>query len=229
MRVIDRMVAFPGPVGEVPGYLAEPEGDGPCGGIVVLEEWWGLDGHMRAVTRRLAAEGFVALCPDFFHGRLAADAEQAARLKASLSVEDGAADVLAAIDHLLGLPRVQPKRAGVIGFCLGGSFALEAAVRRSDLAAVSPWYAGRVGEFVDRVEEIRAPLFVPFGEVDPAIPLEVVRRFEAALQRAGKAAEVRVYAGAEHAFNNDTNPRYHPEAARDAWTRAIAFFRRHLR
>jgi carboxymethylenebutenolidase len=226
--VRDRTVSIPSPRGGLTGYQAEPADGAPHGGVVVIQEWWGIDEHMRDVTRRFAAEGFVALAPDLYRGRVTSDVEEARRLKESLPEADGAADVLAALDHLRAQPQVEPKRLGVVGFCMGGSFALDAAVSARDLAAVVPFYPGRVAEFVDRVEQIDAPVLAIFGAVDPAIPPDVVARFREALERAGKAAEVRVYEGADHAFLNDTSWRHHPEAARDAWARTVAFLRRHV-
>jgi carboxymethylenebutenolidase len=208
------------------GYFAEPEGDAPAPGIVVIQEWWGLDGHMLELTRRLAREGFVALAPDLYHGRVTDRPEEAMALSRGTSIEDGVADVLAAIAHLRSLPRVQPKKVGVIGFCMGGGYALEAAIRSPDVGAAAPFYGGRTGQLIDQLGRIQAPILAVFGAEDQSIPLEVVERFR---QAAGQRADVRVYPGAGHAFLNDTRPSYRAEQAADAWARAVALFKENLK
>lgn len=226
-EVRERVIALPTGTGSVPGHLAEPADGLTHAGVVVLQEWWGIDAHMRDILRRLAAEGFVALAPDLYHGTVTDDIGEAARLKDGLSLAAGAADSAAAVAHLRTLPNVGPTGPAVVGFCMGGSFALDLAVSLPGLSAVVPFYPGRLAEFVDRAGEIEAPLLGIFGDADPAIPVEVVDRFRMALERAGKPAEIRMYAGADHAFLNDTNPRFHPQAAEDAWRRCIDFLRRH--
>jgi carboxymethylenebutenolidase len=223
------MVSYPGGTGAASGYLAEPAGDAPAPGIVVIQEWWGVDEHIRELTRRFAREGFLALAPDLYHGRVTDKPEEAMALSRGTAVEDGTADVLAAIAYLKSLPRVQPKKVGVIGFCMGGGYALEAAIRSPDVGAAAPFYGGRTGQLIDRVDRIQAPLLAVFGAEDPSIPLEVVERFRQALAAAGKQADVRVYPGAGHAFLNDTRPSYRAEQAADAWARAVAFFKEHLK
>ncbi len=211
------------------GYLAEPAGGEPRPGVVVIQEWWGLDHHIRSVTDRFAAEGFVALAPDLYEGRVTDQPQEAMALLRGLSSEDGTARVLAAIAQLKGLARVQPKKVGVIGFCMGGSYALGVAVRSPDVGAAAPFYGGNTGQFIDQVGRIQAPVLAVFGAEDQSIPLDVVERFRAALQSAGKAADVRVYSGAGHAFLNDERPSYRAEQAADAWGRAVALFRENLK
>ena len=218
-------VHYPGGTGAAAGYLAEPRGDGPAAGVIVIQEWWGLDEHIREVTRRFASEGFVALAPDLYHGQVADQPEAAMALSRGLAVEAGTSDVLAAIAYLKSLPRVQPKKVGVIGFCMGGGYTLEAAIRSEDVAAAAPFYGGRTGQLIDQVDRIQAPLLAVFGAEDQSIPLEVVDRFRAALHAAGKRADVRLYPGAGHAFLNDQRPSYRAEQAADAWAAAVALFK----
>ena len=210
------------------GYLAEPAGAEPRPGVVVIQEWWGLDHHIRSVTDRFAAEGFVALAPDLYEGRVTDSPEEAMALLRGLSPEDGTARVMAAIAHLKGQARVQPKRVGVIGFCMGGTYALQAAIRSPDVGAAAPFYGGGTGQLIDEVSRIRVPVLAVFGAEDQSIPLDVVERFRAALQRAGKTADVRIYPGAGHAFLNDERPSYRAEPAADAWARAVALFKDNL-
>lgn len=226
MEVAARMTDFATALGRKRGYLAEPQDGRPHPGVVVIQEWWGLDEHIQEVTRRLAAEGYVALAPDLYDGQVARDPRGAMALMSALSVEDGVAKLLGAVDALVAHDRVRPKRVGVVGFCMGGSYALELALRSPQVAAVAPFYPGRVGDLMDRIPSIRAPMFVPFGAEDASIPLAVVDRFRETVQRAGLDVEIRVYPGCDHAFHNDTGPVYNEAAAKDAWARTLLLFAR---
>jgi len=213
------------------GYLARPD-DGaapgaPHPGVIVIQEWWGLDAHIRDVADRFAREGFVALAPDLYHGKTASEPDEARKLAMNLNRERAAADLAGAVRYLLDLPNVAPKKAGCIGFCMGGSMTLMLAAANADIAAGAPFYAGFMpppGELA----KIEAELFCAFGADDAGIPIEKVREFESTLRSHGKNAVVKVYEGAPHSFFNDTKPSYRPAAAADAWEHALSLFRRVL-
>jgi carboxymethylenebutenolidase len=226
--VIHSNVTYQASNGAKNGYLAEPADKEKHGGVIVIQEWWGLNEHIKDVTRRFANEGFIALAPDLYDGKIATDPQTAMKYMMGLKVEDGVATLLGAVNYLKSLKRVEPKKLGVVGFCMGGSYALELAIRSHDLAAVAPFYPGRVGQLIDQVNKITAPIFAPFGERDDSIPLDVVKRFQDALEKAGKTAEIKVYPGCDHAFLNDTGPSYNAEAARDAWQRTLKLFKEHI-
>ncbi|MCL8206867.1 MAG: dienelactone hydrolase family protein [Actinomycetia bacterium] len=228
MDVAGRMIHFPTRLGEQRGYLVEPQDGRPHPGAVVIQEWWGLDAHIQEVTRRLAAEGYVALAPDLYDGQVARDPERAMALMTALPVEDGVEKLVGAVEALVALDRVEPKRVAVVGFCMGGSYALELALRSPRIAAVAPFYPGRIGALLDRLPAIRVPMFVPFGGADASIPLAVVDRFRETAQRAGMDVEIKVYPGCDHAFHNDTAPVYNEAAAKDAWARTLLLFARAL-
>jgi carboxymethylenebutenolidase len=221
-------VTYPSANGPKNGYLAEPADGKKHAGVIVIQEWWGLNEHIKDVAKRLANEGFIALAPDLYDGKVATDPQTAMRYMMELKVEDGVATLLGAVNYLKTLERVEPKKLGVVGFCMGGSFALELAIRSRDLAAVAPFYPGRVGQLIDQVYKITAPVFAPFGEKDGSIPLDVVKRFQDELAKAGKTAEIKVYPGCDHAFLNDTGPSYNAEAAKDAWQRTLTLFKKYL-
>lgn len=223
------MVTFPSNGGTAPGYLARPEGSGPWPGVIVIQEWWGLEEHIKDVARRFAAEGFVALAPDLYHGAVATEPDEARKLAMAMQLDAAMRDIQGAINYLKGLPEVSPKKVGVIGFCMGGRLAVHTAIRSADVGAVAPFYPGGVDGAFGELDKIQAPIFAAFGDQDQGIPLGVVERFRQLLQQLGKQAEVKVYPGAPHAFFNDTRPSYRPEAAADAWQKVLALFRSVLR
>src|SRR5690242_17085696 len=120
------MIDFPSPSGTTPGYLALPEGGiGP--GVVVVQEWWGLVDHIKDVAERFAAEGFVALAPDLYHGRTTKSPDDAQKMLMALNISAAGAEILAAAHYLLEHGIVSPQKVGTVGFCMGGQLALYAA------------------------------------------------------------------------------------------------------
>jgi len=209
------------------GYLARPDDGASHPGVVVLQEWWGLDEHIKDIARRLAREGFVAIAPDLYRGEVADEPDEARKLALNMNREQAMKDVGGALRYLLALPEVAPKKAGCIGFCMGGSLTLALAVSSDDIAAAAPFYGGLIPP-PDQIARMGAEVFAAFGADDGGIPIENVRKLEQALADGGKRAEVKVYDGAPHSFFNDTRPSYRAEAAADAWQRAVALFRRVL-
>lgn len=220
-------VTYPANGVEGMGYLARPDDKAPHPGVVVIQEWWGLDEHIRDVTRRVASEGFIAVAPDLYHGEFAQEPDEARKLAMHMNREQAMKDVSGALHYLLAIPEVSPKKAGCIGFCMGGSLTLALAVAAPEVAAAAPFYAGMQPP-PDQLALIQAEIFAAFGADDGGIPIENVRKFEDALASHGKRAEVKVYEGAPHSFFNDTRPSYRAEAAADAWERSLALFRRVL-
>ncbi|HZP56542.1 MAG TPA: dienelactone hydrolase family protein [Dehalococcoidia bacterium] len=217
------------PANGVPGmgFLARPDDDAAHPGVIVIQEWWGVDDHIRDVARRLAGEGFVALAPDLYHGESASEPDEARKLVMHMNREQAMKDLTGAVAYLRSLPRVAPKRLGCIGFCMGGSLTLALAAASPEIAAAAPFYAGMQPP-PEQLAKIDAELFCAFGADDQGIPLETVRKFETTLKDHGRRVEVKVYDGAPHSFFNDTRPSYRPEAAQDAWARSLALFRRAL-
>jgi carboxymethylenebutenolidase len=138
--------------------------------------------------------------------------------------EQAMKDVSGALRYLLAISEVSPKKAGCIGFCMGGGLTLALAVASPEVAAAAPFYAGMQPP-ADQLARIQAEIFAAFGADDGGIPIENVRKFEETLASLGKRAEVKMYDGAPHSFFNDTRPSYRPEAAADAWQRSLALFR----
>jgi len=220
-------VTFPSAGTTAHGYLAlPPSGQGP--GVVVIQEWWGLTDHIADVTRRLAAEGFVALAPDLYGGNVAHDSQEALRMMRELPVARGVELLSGAVDHLLGLPEVTSDTVGSVGFCMGGGFVLYQAAEDPRVSAAVPFYGVIQGDMPD-FSGLRAEVLGHYGERDGSIPRERLEELAQALRRdAGVDADLRVYP-AGHAFFNDGRPEsYDAEASAAAWESTVSFLRRRL-
>ena len=204
------------------GYLALPET--PNGiGLIVIQEWWGLVPHIKAVVDRFAAAGYVALAPDLYKGTTTKSPDEAQRLFMALNIEQSAQELETAIDYLLKQPDVKTKKLGVVGFCMGGQLALLAATTSESVGAVVDFYGVHPNVHPD-FSKLTAPVLGLFGETDDFVPPATVRQLEAAIQQAGGSIESHSYPNAGHAFFNDSRPEaYNAEAATVAWQRLLAF------
>jgi carboxymethylenebutenolidase len=225
------------------GFVAEPEG-APRPGVVVIPDVWGLSDHTRDIAGRLAREGFAALALDVYRktGRPSlADPAQAMAWIRELSDPLVLETVQEGIDALARHPAVAGRKVGLIGFCMGGQYAWLAACTCRGLAAVAPFYGMlRYEPGLDAKKKPRAPLDAIaalscpalglYGREDALIPQADVDALEARLAQQPQPSEIVRYAGAGHAFMNDTRPAmYRAEAAADAWQRLLTFLRTHLR
>jgi carboxymethylenebutenolidase len=191
--------------------------------VIVIHEWWGLNDHTRDVTGRFAELGYTALAPDLYGGVVTADAQQASRLMHALDTEHALHILRTAVDVLVDLNGVSPAHLGVIGFCMGGSFALLLACRDDRIKAAAPFY----GDIPDDSEIARlgAPVLFIGASKDTWITPAKMAALRDSLARHGKRGEVKIYPGAKHAFFNDTrNDVYDAVAAADAWQRVLDFF-----
>jgi len=232
------------------GYLAHPAGTAPGAhpGVVVIHDVWGLSDHTRDLARRLAGDGFAALAVDLYRRLPAVEIDDPARFIRDLSDPAALAEVQAGIDFLAGHPAVSGHRIAVVGFCMGGMYALLAAAACRGLSGAVVFYgllshergmlhaaggldpARKPREPAVAAAEIGCPLLCFYGEDDEFVPLSDVGRLREALSGAAHPADVVVYPGAGHAFMNDTRPAaYRPELARRAWARMLEFLRRELR
>jgi carboxymethylenebutenolidase len=217
-------VTFASNGGQAHGYLARPaSGAGP--GVVLIQEWWGLDDHIAGLADRLAAAGFVTLAPDLYGGRVAHDASDAGRLMSELPVEQAARDLAGAVDFLLASPDVTSAQVGVIGFCMGGGFVLELAAQQGGrIAAAVPFYG--VGQALpEHYNSITAPIQGHYGENDETYPVAAARQQEEQIRAESQNTVEFFYYPAGHAFHNEQNKfgTYDPASAKLAWERAVAF------
>jgi carboxymethylenebutenolidase len=245
--VIGRWVTFPSGGTAIRGYLAEPVGEATAGTIVTAPENLGVTEHRQEETRRLAAEGFVVLAVDPYSrigGRPPQDysTPEERRSKAFLAARDEIAvpDLQAALEYLATLPRVDAKRIGALGYCLGGGTALAWAAQSKDLACAVILYAlpilpaayspdGQERSRLELAQHIRCPLQLHFGDRDEAIPAEQMLALQQALEmKSPQPIEFHIYPGARHAYMDRTLERYSPEAAQATYTRFVAFFHKHL-
>jgi carboxymethylenebutenolidase len=224
------MVTFPSNGGQAEGYLAVPAaGSGP--GVVVIQEWWGLNQQIKEVCDRYAAEGFVALAPDVYRGKQTTQADEAGQLMMSLNIEQAAKDMAGAVDYLTSNEAVTSDGAGVVGFCMGGGLALWLGTLRPDAvkAVVSyygiiPWPAAQPD-----YSKLQAAVQGHYAEDDDFADPESVRKLEEELTGLGKSVDFYTYPGVGHAFTNHHRPDvFNEEHAETAWRRTIDFFRRHL-
>jgi carboxymethylenebutenolidase len=222
------------------GYLAHPRetpgkarggtamAPAPLPGIIVIHEWWGLNDNIKAMTRRLAGEGYTALAVDLYNGKVADNPDAAKQLMGAVLADPAGAiaALRAADDHLKeqGAPKV-----GVIGWCFGGAWSLQAALELPQGIDAAVVYYGRPEQDRARLERLRAPLLGLYGADDQSIPPAAVRQMEATLKQLGKSVEIHIYDGAGHAFANPSGTSYRPAAADDAWKRTVAFFKQHLK
>ena len=227
-RLTTEQVTFPGPSGEIQGYLARPaDAAGELPAVLVIHENRGLNPYVEDVARRAALEGFVALAPDFLSplGGTPEDEDQAREMIGQLDQQQTTQNALAAVDFLESHEGTTDK-VGVIGFCWGGALANQVAVNSPNVDAVVPFY-GRQPASED-VAKIKAPLLLQYAGLDDRIN-EGIPAYEQALKDAGVDYTIHMYEGANHAFHNDTNAaRYDQEAAELAWSRTIDFFKQHL-
>lgn len=228
-EILTATVEFKGNGDSVPGYLARPAGEGVSQAVVVIQEWWGLDGHIRQVTERWAQAGFVALAPDLYRGVVAAEPDEARKLAMELDREKAIVDIQGAVDYLLAQDFVAPKKVGVVGFCMGGGLALWMASAGRNVGASVVFYGGRGWLDDESAQQIQCPVLGLYGELDAGLPLDMVRANEQKLKEHGKIAEFVIYPQAPHAFFNDTRPAYRPDAADNAWERATDWFGRYLK
>jgi len=227
------MISFKRPDGKsVNGYLAEPAARAAAPGIVVIQEWWGLNDQIKGVAERLAKAGYRAVVPDLYRGKVALAANEAEHLMTNLNFGDAAGqDVRGAVQHLKSTGSA---RVGVTGFCMGGALTLLAAVSVPEADAAVVWYGFPPLEYVDP-KKIKAPLLGHFAIRDVPFPIAKVDELEKKLRAANVKFEFHRY-DAKHAFANETADEkklamleYNPKAAELAWRRTMDFLERNLK
>jgi carboxymethylenebutenolidase len=214
----------------IPAYLSRPPKKKSAPGVLVIHEVFGLNDHIRNVADRIAAEGYVALAPNFFARAAeappkdASDMQALRRAASSVKQEDANKDMQAALDFLKADKGVKKKFAS-IGFCMGGGYSYQLATHTHDLAGAVIFY-GRTP--IELVPQVSCPILAHFGGKDASL-MQTEPAWEDAMRKAGKSLDVKVYPEAGHGFFNDTRPTaYNAEAAADAWQRVLKFFRERL-
>ena len=215
---------------QVRGYLSLPKGEGTHAAVIMIHEWWGLNDWMKQQTDKLAAEGYVALAVDLYRGKVATEQARAHEYVSGLAEDDALRMLRAATDFLRSRSDVRAHAIGVVGWCLGGRYAIRMAAADPGIRACVMYYGTPITD-EKAIAGIQAAVLGSFGGDDGGPSPEQVQGFEKALRKAGKKVDFKIYPGAPHAFANETNPwgGYREAAAKDAWKRTLAFLLAELR
>jgi carboxymethylenebutenolidase len=195
--------------------------------VLVIQEWWGLVGHIKSVCDRFAAEGFSALAPDLYHGQTASEPDAAGKLFMALNIGQAEKDLRGAAKFLAG--QSSTAKLGAVGFCMGGQLALFAGTLNPNVGAVVDFYGIHPNVKPDYTK-LNGPVLGLFAEKDAFVTPQAAKDVDAAIKKAGKHSEIHIYPGVDHGFFNDERADvYNKPAADDAWRRTLAFFRQHLK
>ena len=223
-------VSFASNGGTCEGYLALPQsGSGPA--VIVIQEWWGLVGHITNVADRFAQAGFVALAPDLYHGAIAKEPDEAMKLLMDLAIDRAALDIAGAAKYLSDRKDVVGKGVGVIGFCMGGSLALWSATLSEEIVATVGFYPGQPWSRMSPIWENYSGkhVIIHCSEHDGTSAAPGIQEAINAIRSAGGSAAAFDYPGTNHAFFNDERPEvYDAVASAKAWQRTLAFFNSHI-
>jgi carboxymethylenebutenolidase len=210
--------------GATTAHVARPAETDANPAVILIQEWWGINDHIRDLAGRYAKEGYTCIAPDLYRGKLARNTEEASRMMNELAIEDGLDTIRSAIAEAKSAYSLG--KVGITGYCMGGTFALRAACEIETLAAAAPFY----GDIPDdrTLAKLKVPTLFIAGARDGWITPEKVNQLKEAAHRDNLPVEIVSY-DADHAFFNDTRPEvYDPEAAADAWQRVLNLFRERL-
>jgi len=210
-------------------FVTQPDDDAKHPGVVLIQEWWGIEPHIMELAHKLAVEGFVVAVPDLYHGKIATEPNNAMRMIMMIggNIDRAAKEIIGALETIKAMPNVEPKKLGLIGFCVGGLMTYTVAARYSDLAAVVPFYAGGYDPKPEDVAKVTAPILAIYGRDDESIPLSQVEKIEKMYKDAGKDITVKIYDGG-HAFVNPEHGMGHEKSASEAWPLAVNFLKEKL-
>jgi len=210
--------------GATTAYVARAETT-PEAGVILIQEWWGINDHIRDIASRYAKEGYLCVAPDLYRGRIASSSDEASKMMYALGVEDGMETIRSAMNA--AQQAYQIDQFVITGYCMGGTFALRAACEFSELKAAAPFYGDIPEEEI--LKNLRVPTLFFAGKRDAWINQEKVNGLKEVAAKYNLPVEVVSY-DADHAFFNDTRPEvYNAEAARDAWRRVQEHFRKYLK
>jgi carboxymethylenebutenolidase len=207
------------------GEIAVPEGSDKAPALVLLQEYWGLNDHIRSVADRFAKAGFVTLAPDLYHGKVTTNADEAAQLMQALDGKRAMDDIAGAVAYLSAHPRSTGK-VGVTGFCMGGAYTLAATSAIPEIGAAVSFYGIPPADRLD-FAKMKAPILKHVAKRDQWVTPARAEEIKKHVDAHHGSMKLEMY-DADHAFVNDTRPVYAPEAAKLAWERTIAFLHQHL-
>jgi len=205
-------------------YLAKPKLT-PRGGVLVFHAWWGLNASFKGLCDRLADEGFLALAPDLYQGKIATTIPEAKKLRTKMKRDIVSSEILQAVEHLCAQAAIQGQPIGVIGFSLGAYWALWLAEQKPEvIAATVLFYGSRGGKYTGK----SSAFLGHFAEADQYVAESGRKKLEKSLKAAGHEVAFHVYPGSGHWFFENDRPAFNPEAAALAWDRTLAFLNAHL-
>ena len=208
----------------VHAILYAPSGQGPFPGILVIHEWWGLNDWVKEEAAKISDLGYVTLAIDLYRGKVATTPEEAHEIMRGVPEDRAKRDLHAAIEFLRSQDNVKRDQLGVIGWCMGGGYALDVALQEPTLKADVINY-GHLATDPESISKIHAPILGIFGAQDRGITPEDVKQFEQALKRQGKHVDIVIYPDAGHGFENPNNKDgYRAADAADAWQHTVKFF-----
>ena len=213
--------------GTATGYVAHPSTGGPYPGVVVIQEWWGLNDNIKDIANRIAAEGYVALAPDLYHGEVAQEPDLAQKLMMLLVQEQAVKDMNGAVTALQARDDVVSDKIGTTGFCMGGGLALLLHMSNSAIKASAPFYGVQMGDLAN-VKNIEGGVLGIYAGQDGFVTQEYVDQVQTALNDASVSNEIIVYPDADHGFFNDTSEAFKADDAADSWGRLKTFFAANL-
>ena len=211
-------------------YVAQPDDNAKHPGVVLIQEWWGIEPHIRDLAHKLAAEGFVVAVPDLFHGKVVTEPDEAQKMVMMIAgnIDKAVREIIGALETVKAMPNVEPKKLGLMGFCVGGMLTLVVASRYPDLGAVVAFYPGGYDPKPEDVAKVNAPVLAFYGRRDQSIPMEQVDKIEKMFKAAGKDYTAKVY-DAGHAFINPAHGMGNEKAAAEAWPLAVNFLKEKLK
>lgn len=211
-------------------FVAQPDDDETHPGMVLIQEWWGIESHVMDLAQKLAADGFVVAIPDLYHGQVVTEPNEAQKAVMMLygNVDKAANEVIGALETLKANPSVNPKKLGAMGFCVGGFLAWTVASRYSDLGAVTTFYGAGYDPSPEDVAKVNAPVLAIYGSQDHSVSQEQRDKIEKLYKDAGKDLTIKVY-DAGHAFINPDHGMGDEASAKDAWPKAVQFLKDNLK
>ena len=208
-------------------YLSRPTVPDKRPVIIVVHEWWGLNDNIRSIADSYASLGYVALAPDLFGGVIPKDRVEAAKQAENVSPDSSAKILKSVVDYATMRDFTNSSKIGMHGFCFGGTHAFNFICESKKIAAATIFYASVLPK-PEKLSNITAPLLIVYGDKDNAIKIDRVLELESTLKKLKKNVQFEIYAGAGHAFCNESNPNYNKEAATNAWEKTIKFFGTYL-
>ena len=206
------------------GYLAYSTSPGSHPALIVIQEWWGLDSHIRNITERFARLGFSALAPDLYHGQVTTEPNEARKLAMALEYDTSAKEIDGAANWLTKQSHANGPAFGCIGYCMGGGLVLTTSIRNQNTAASVVYYGGLPNP-VDTLGQINSPVLAFYGEDE----VNRANEMERILTQNNKSIEMHLYKEASHGFFNDSNPSmFDQNASYDSWPRVINFLLNNL-